>query len=112
MATFNYFTFLSFSLLNLLEGGASLSAGPQVALGSTGTPLLPCKGEEPLSTLGSRCRLTAWTKVTAGSAAQHLSGKLSPRCHNFSNTALVLPQTLGHSQQGSIAFQQLNVISN
>lgn len=54
--------------------------------------------------LGSWCRLAAWTKVTAGSAAQHLSGKLSPRCHNFSNTALVLSGTLGCSQEGKRDF--------
>lgn len=40
------------------------------------------------------------TKVTAGSTAQHLLGKLSATHHKFSNTALLfLPQTLGYSQQ-------------
>jgi len=110
IATFNCFTFLSSSLLNLLAGGASLSAGPQMALGGTGNK--GSKGAEPPSVLGSRCRLAARTKVTAGSAAQQLSGKLSPPCHNFSNAALVLPWTPGYSQESSMAVQQLNATSN
>lgn len=110
MAPFNYFTSLSCSLLNHPEGGASLSTGPQMALGGTGNK--GSKGEEPLSAPGSRCRFAAWTKVTAGSAAQHLSAKHSPKCHSFSNTDLVLPRTPGCSQEGSMAFQQLNAVSN
>lgn len=49
--------------------------------------------------------MLAETKVTAGSTAQHLLGKLSAACHSFSNTAfLFLPLMLGCPQEGSMAF--------
>lgn len=104
MATFNDLICLSVFLLNL-EGGVSHSTGVPMALG--GTENKGRKGEEPFSMLVSQCRLAACTKVTAGKNVQPCSGKLRSRYHNFSDTAHVLAQTLGCSQEGS-----RNAVSN
>lgn len=57
------------------------------------------QGEEPLPTLRAQCRLVAWAKVSAGSAAQYLPGKLGPQCPT------VLPRTLGCSWDGFLTAE-------